>query len=184
MEWLYERTTDNSARYILGTVGINPLICFGINPSTAEPNALDPTVSNVYRMAVSNGYDSFIMLNVYPQRTTNPNSIHKIFLTELKTENERRIASLIDGKELTLWAAWGGLIKKRPYLMILLKSIIILPELRNCKWVTRGNLTKDGHPHHPLYVKKSVPFTPFDISRYVQSIDMSFKRYKEDTDSV
>ena len=66
MEWLYERTVDNSARFILGTVGSNPLICFGINPSTAEPSNLDPTVNYVSRLAVSNNYDSFVMLNVYP----------------------------------------------------------------------------------------------------------------------
>ncbi|MBI9050779.1 MAG: DUF1643 domain-containing protein [Anaerolineaceae bacterium] len=166
MKWLYTRTADNSARYILGTVGVNPLVCFGINPSTAEPNKLDPTVNYVSRLAISNGYDSFVMLNVYPQRSTNPNNLHKLFLPELKAENEQQIAALIDNKELTLWAAWGGLINKRPYLLTLVQSITLLPELQNCKWVARGNPTKDGHPHHPLYVKKDAPFTLFDISRY------------------
>lgn len=42
-QWLYEHNDDNSARYVLGTVGENPLVCFGVNPSTAEPNALDAT---------------------------------------------------------------------------------------------------------------------------------------------
>ena len=81
-------------------------------------------------------------------------------------ENERYIAALINGRERTLWAAWGGLIMKRPYLLMLAKSIISLPELQKCKWVSRGNPTKDGHPHHPLYVKKDAPFTPFDILQY------------------
>ena len=45
--WLYERTIDNAARFVLGTIGANPLICFGINPSTAEPGNLDPTVNYV-----------------------------------------------------------------------------------------------------------------------------------------
>ena len=165
-QWIYEQTDDNSSRYILGTVGNNPLICFGINPSTAEPNNLDPTVNRVRKMVDTNGYDSFVMVNIYPQRATNPNDLHKTFLPEIKTENERYIAALINGKERTLWAAWGGLIMKRPYLLMLAKSIISLPELQKCKWVSRGNQTKDGHPHHPLYVKKDTPFTPFNILQY------------------
>lgn len=166
MQWLYEHTTDNSARFILGTIGANPLICFGINPSTAEPGNLDPTIRYVSSIATSNGYDCFVMLNVYPQRAKDPNALHKTFLPEFKTENERQIAALISGRELTLWAAWGGLIGKRQYLVTLLQDIVFLPELQNCRWVSRGTPTKDGHPHHPLYVKKDCPFEPFDISRY------------------
>lgn len=167
-KWLYEHTTDNAARFVLGTIGANPLICFGINPSTAEPGNLDPTVNYVRRIATSNGYDGFVMLNVYPQRATDPNLLHKAFLPELKSLNELHIASLISSRELTLWAAWGGLIKKRPYLGALLQDIVSLPELQNCKWVSRGALTMGGHPHHPLYVKKECLFKPFDIQRYTQ----------------
>jgi len=166
MQWLYTHTPDNSARYILGTVGERPLICFGINPSTAEPNKLDPTVNLVRLQAEAQGYDSFIMLNVYPQRATNPKDLHKTYCPTLQTENERQIAALIDGNDHTLWAAWGGLINKRPYLIPLVQNIIALPELQNCNWVSRGQPTKDGHPHHPLYVKKAAPFEAFDISMY------------------
>ncbi len=77
-QWLYERTTDNYARFVLGTIGNNPLICFGINPSTAEPGNLDPTINYVSSIATSNGFDCFVMLNVYPQRATNPNSLLKL----------------------------------------------------------------------------------------------------------
>lgn len=170
MEWIYERTADNSARFILGTIGANPLICFGINPSTAEPNNLDPTVNYVRRIAAFNRFDSFVMLNVYPQRATNPNDLHKIFSPVLKSENERHIAALVGGNNLALWAAWGGLIIKRKYLITLLQSITTLPELQNCNWVARGNTTKCGHPHHPLYVKKEMPFVPFDIKRYKEGL--------------
>lgn len=165
-EWIYEKTNDNSARFILGTVGDHPLLCFGVNPSTAEPNKLDPTVNYVSRLAFSNGYDSFIMLNVYPQRATNPNHLHRECVPELKADNERHIAALIAGQKLTLWAAWGGLIEKRPYLAPLVQNIAHLPELQNCQWISRGRLTKGGHPHHPLYVKKDAPFEPFAISQY------------------
>lgn len=71
-EWLYEHSHNNRARYVLGTKGDNPLVCFGVNPGTAAPGALDPTLKSVERFANEHGYDSFIMLNLYPQRSTNP----------------------------------------------------------------------------------------------------------------
>jgi len=54
--WLYEKNSDNSARYILGEAGKKPLVCIGINPSTTEPNNLDRTLTNVKRISELNGY--------------------------------------------------------------------------------------------------------------------------------
>ena len=54
-------TPTPSTRYILGTRGEKPLICVGINPSTARPGALDPTLKSVERIARNSGFDSFIM---------------------------------------------------------------------------------------------------------------------------
>ena len=41
--WYYEPHTYQSYRYVLGRVGKHPLVCIGINPSTAQPGALDPS---------------------------------------------------------------------------------------------------------------------------------------------
>ena len=65
--WLYVPNTYGEYRYILGTRGERPLICVGVNPSTAAPGDLDPTLKSVERVALHNGYDSFIMFNVYAQ---------------------------------------------------------------------------------------------------------------------
>ena len=40
-KWLYVPNAYTEYRYILGTRGKNPLICIGINPSTAKPDDLD-----------------------------------------------------------------------------------------------------------------------------------------------
>ena len=66
--WYYEPHTYQPYRYVLGRVGTHPLVCIGINPSTAQPGALDPTLKSVERLAAANGFDSWIMFNVYPQR--------------------------------------------------------------------------------------------------------------------
>ena len=75
--WYYEPHTYQSYRYVLGRVGKHPLVCIGINPSTAQPGALDPTLKSVERLANANGFDSWIMFNVYPQRATDPNDMDK-----------------------------------------------------------------------------------------------------------
>jgi hypothetical protein len=164
--WLYERTVDNSARFVLGTIGDNPLVCFGVNPSTAEPHKLDRTIQSVSKVAVRNGYDSFIMLNVYPQRATDPNGLHSHVDPALKMENERQISALIRGSKLTLWAAWGALINKRRFLPLLLRDILDLPALAASEWVSRGAVSRDGHPHHPLYVKDTETLEPFSVAHY------------------
>ena len=59
-EWIYAPNFYSEYRYILGTRGKNPLICIGINPSTAQPGDLDNTLKSVQRIAHGNGFDSFI----------------------------------------------------------------------------------------------------------------------------
>ena len=61
--WLYVPNRYDEYRYILGTRGKRPVICVGINPSTAAPNDLDPTLKSAERIARANGYDSFLMFN-------------------------------------------------------------------------------------------------------------------------
>ena len=74
-KWLYAPNFYSEYRYILGTRGKNPLICGGINPSTAKPDALDNTLKSVQRIADGNGFDSFLMFNVYAQRATRPDDM-------------------------------------------------------------------------------------------------------------
>ena len=52
--WLFVPNQYDEYRYILGTRGENPLICYGINPSTAAPDALDNTLKSAERIALHN----------------------------------------------------------------------------------------------------------------------------------
>ena len=47
--WLYVPNTYADYRYLLGTRGMRPLICVGVNPSTAAPDHLDNTLKSVER---------------------------------------------------------------------------------------------------------------------------------------
>lgn len=167
-KWIYVTNPDNTARYLLGTRGQRTLVCFGINTSTAEPNKLDPTVNKVRNLALRNGYDSFMMMNVYPQRATDPNDLHLACDAQMKADNERHITQWIGGGNYDILAAWGNLIDKRPYLYPNLRDIAGLPALANCNWFCLGELTKGGHPRHPLYIRLDEVINPFDIKGYVQ----------------
>jgi len=168
-EWIYIKNKDNTSRYALGTIGENPLFCFGINPSSAEPKNLDNTVKAVERIAKHNGYDSWIMLNLYPQRATNPNDMHKECDECLLAENIKEISKLINKYENpTIWAAWGTLIEKRSYLKQCLSVILKELDDKKCNWITIGCRSKKGHPHHPLYLKVESSIKEFNIINYMK----------------
>ncbi len=175
-KWLYIPCRYSEYRYILGTKGKNPLICIGINPSTAEPDNLDNTLKSVERIALHNGYDSFIMFNVYPQRATNPDDMDPDFNEPMHTENMRAfeyiLSSYGDGHKPAIWAAWGTIIEKRPYLKDCVKDMIVRGERFGAKWYTVGARSKaKGHPHHPLYLKKDSGTELFeDVLQYLDSL--------------
>lgn len=168
-KWLFVPNKYDEYRYILGTRGENPLICYGINPSTAAPDALDNTLKSAERIALFNGFDSFIMLNVYAQRATNPDDMEKHFNAHLHEENKKAFEyalSLCNGERPTVWAAWGNIVEKRKYLNLCLREIIEVGNARNVRWVSAGKISVKGHPHHPLYLKKDSPLDEFDMESY------------------
>ena len=170
MDWLYEKNKNNTSRYVLGTVGHKPLVCIGINPSTAEPGKLDNTLASVERISLANGYDSWIMLNVYPQRSTDPNNLHELRDFTIDRDNMNAIRMILEEYKPTIWAAWGRIIHKRPYLMNSLYEIIGASKANGCRWVNAGPLLKDGHPHHPLYLKSTEQLRDFDADAYVKKV--------------
>ena len=166
--WLYVPNCYSEYRYILGTRGENPLICIGINPSTAAPDALDPTLQSVERIAHSNGYDSFLMFNVYAQRATRPDDMERQCNILLHEENRKAFRYLLSLSHTpAVWAAWGNIIMKRDYLMDCMRDFVADGEAVGAKWFTAGPLLKSGHPHHPLYLKRDTKLLEFDARTYV-----------------
>ena len=166
--WLYVPNRYSEYRYILGTRGERPLICMGINPSTAAPDALDPTLQSAQRIARSNGYDSFLMFNVYAQRATRPDDMERSCNPVLHGENRKAFQYLLSlSPAPALWAAWGNIIEKRGYLMDCLRDFAADAQAAGAAWFTAGPLLKSGHPHHPLYLKGTTPLQGFDISAYL-----------------
>ena len=168
-EWLYAPNFYSEYRYILGTRGKNPLICIGINPSTAEPGNLDNTLKSVDRIAKGNGFDSFIMFNVYAQRATNPDAMEKLCNPLLHKENLEAFRYVLSISEKpAVWAAWGAIIEKRPYLADCLQDMVAVGQEYGAAWYCAGAISKKGHPHHPLYLRKDEKLRLFDMDAYLR----------------
>lgn len=170
-KWVYLQSINKENRFVLGTQGNKTLVCCGVNPSFASPGNLDPTMKNVEAFAIANGYDSYLMINLYPMRATDPKKLHKDMDEQLVKENIEAIRSVLEVGYCDIWAAWGTLIKSRTYLKDCLLQIADLANTYNCKWYTIGNKTKEGHPHHPLYLSKNSTMEVFDIQEYLNKME-------------
>ena len=169
-KWIYENDSANAIRYVIGTRGNKPLLCFGVNPSTAEPDNLDRTLQSVERLSIGNGFDSWIMMNLYPQRATNPNNIHFEIDKDIRKKNLQHIKKILSLHETVIWAGWGTLIEKRNYLIQCLLDILNLSSAYNAKWVSIGKISKNGHPHHPLYLNANERTVTFAMENYIYKI--------------
>ena len=69
-----------------------------------------------------------------------------------------------------MWAAWGTLIEKRPYLPGMMRRMVAITQRYDIPWVTFGKRSKAGHPHHPLYLRKDETPQPFDVQAYLDEV--------------
>ena len=167
MSWIYYKSVDNKYRYAIGEIQDNPnklLFCFGVNPSTATPQKLDPTVKRIEKIAKEHGYDSWIILNLCAQRSTDPDEMKKTQSLLTHQENIKIIATLLNEyRECSdILFAYGDLIAKRKYLKNNLYDIV-----RVIKSITYSGgcyclgKTKSGNARHPLYQKTNTPFVSY-----------------------
>ena len=173
-KWLYVPDFYTEYRYILGTRGQNPLICIGVNPSTAAPDDLDNTLKSVSRIAEGNGFDSWIMFNVYAQRATRPEDMDRELNQVLHRANmaafEYILQNVAQGLRPAVWAAWGTIIEKRPYLPGCVRDIVALGRRYDARWLCAGKRSAKGHPHHPLYLRKDERTVEFDVEQYLEGL--------------
>lgn len=129
-----------------------PRVCFVmLNPSTADAEKLDPTVTRCVNYAKEWGYGSLIVVNCSAFRATDPKEMleHKCSLETL-VSNTRAISDSILDSDLCV-GAWGN---DAP--MEFLKWMVdTFPFFRSLA------INKSGHPVHPLYQKADLPPTPY-----------------------
>ena len=156
--WVYDG--DDKVRYVLGKPGKNNLLVIGVNPSTAKPGALDPTMRKVVKISDANGYDGFIMVNLYPQRATKPAGMKED--SDLIEKNIAQIKAICEKYDIkNAWCAWGNVIDifgKDSFLHKSWGKIKTLLEDNNITAWHYDKLTNAGNPRHPLYVANGREF--------------------------
>lgn len=158
---------NDKVRYVLRKDGDRPLVVIGINPSTANDDRPDATMTRVLGIAERNGYDSFVMLNVYPQRTTNPASLSREFDPAIHEENLRQIKNALSGIDRSdVLLAFGDNIGIRPYLKNCLRDIVAVIAGHSPHWLQLGTPTSNGNPRHPLFGCNR-PLEDFDMDGYL-----------------
>lgn len=161
---------EKTHRYVLASRCAKPLVVIGVNPSTANEKYPDPTVRKVMGFAELNNYDGFVMLNLYAQRSTNFKGVHNKRDEILHQNNLDAIREFFKTyAELDVLVAWGNLISKRNYLLDCFRDIanVLQEQERKISWKQIGELTKSGHPRHPLYARYDFGLKIFDIDSYL-----------------
>lgn len=122
-------------------------VFIGLNPSTADETVNDPTVNRCMNYAMSWGYGSLIMLNLFAYRSTDPKKLY-IIDNPIGHCNLSTIISFCKNADIVI-AAWG---KHGKHLHADTDTLSVL---KNICDVYCLRINKDGTPIHPLYQKKT-----------------------------
>lgn len=131
-----------------------PLIVVGLNPSTADEDSDDPTIRKCVKFGKSWGYGGLLMLNAYAFKATNPTDLWLVKYPVGPDNDEWLIRAPFMYPESIVLAAWGTNIKPEREAEVV---ELLPPDRLKCL-----EITKNGHPKHPLYVKDITQ--PIDFS--------------------
>lgn len=120
----------------------------GLNPSTADESQLDPTLTRIRAFSEREGYDGFLMTNLFGFRATDPQDMVRA-RDPVGPDNDAALLTAARRCDQVV-AAWGahGVHQERARAVAQLFA-------RHKLWCL--GTTKDGHPRHPLYIKGDQP---------------------------
>lgn len=123
-----------------------------LNPSTADENVLDPTVTRCVGFARDWGFSGLVIANIFAFRATNPKELYRT-IAPVGPENDGAIlaAALQSGCVVCAWGTHG----EHMHRAATVKNLLAAYEP-----VCLG-VTKDGHPKHPLYLRRDTQRRPF-----------------------
>lgn len=147
-----EKTGDDQGdyRFAIEQKGEKMLFVIGLNPSTANENIADRTMTRVLSFVAKAECDGFVMLNLSSQRQTN-----RSLLPQQQDEERHQQALQVIQKlaekypNASVLLAFGNPIVERKYFRENLSDIIKV--LGNRNYLQIGKLTAKGYPRHPLY---------------------------------
>ena len=160
---IYTSAKRDTWRFTLGKKGTKPLFIIGLNPSTATRDKSDTTVTKVERVAARNGYEGFVMLNLYPIRATDFRRLPSTVNRAAFDANLDQIDQVVrNTRKPTVWAAWGDDVTYHAYFLDARNELVRRLAEYGVRWIRFGNLTAAGHPRHPSRLNYAWSFKPFD----------------------
>ena len=115
------------------------------------------------------------MFNVYAQRATRPDDMDRTLNAQLHQANMAAFRYVLShvgaGHRPAVWAAWGTIIEKRPYLSDCVRDMAAIGEEYGARWLCAGKCSNKGHPHHPLYLRKDEQVRDFDLPAYLDTLN-------------
>lgn len=142
-------------RYVLwrewDRLGPSYAMFVGLNPSTADETEDDPTIRRCVDYAKRWGYGALCMTNLFAYRATDRDLL-KGYPSPIGADNDRWLVESAKSAAVVV-AAWGidgvHLQRDQAVIRLLGRKLVCLSK------------TKDGHPGHPLYLKKNLTPIPF-----------------------
>ena len=153
---------DRTYRYVLhhncsNRLDANPkrIAWIGLNPSTADELALDPTLEAVRRYSIRWGFAEIVMLNLFAYRATYPHELKRA-PDSIGPDNDRYLLQEVQAANLVIacWGNHGSFLRRDEQVLSLLAGVAFKCLSKN----------KDGSPHHPLYLRPDIQPQPFNIA--------------------
>ena len=146
---------DKIYRYTLSRTwdSTKPTVLFiGLNPSIADENIDDPTITRCINFAKDWVYGTLLMANLFAFRSTYPKEIYLID-DPIGKDNDHYILECVKQSDLII-ACWGnnGTYMDREK---------IIKELVPNLYCLQKN--KNGTPHHPLRLPRDINPIPFNF---------------------
>lgn len=114
------------------------------NPSTADAEVLDRTISRCVNFAIRENCGALLVLNVFSLRSPYPNDVRAAGHEAIGPENDETISAELEKAEGPVIAAWGGFRWAR-------ERIEAVREIIGERQILCLGLNNDGTPCHPLY---------------------------------
>lgn len=133
-----------------------------LNPSTADENALDPTLRRVRTWSEGWGFRYITIVNLFAYRATKPASLLRV-PDPIGPDNDREIREAVDASEEVV-LAWGGV---APRLRARARQVEeLLESIDRLEGAQCLGTTQTGEPRHPLYLPGGTSpedYTPWQL---------------------
>lgn len=138
--------------------GESRLMWVMLNPSTADETTDDPTIRRCIGFSQREGFAGLRVVNLSDVRATDPDALAEVTLPRGPDYFVGLYEALAETSGPVV-AAWGA----HQMAATLAPGFLDWFPYPGRPLVCLGT-TKDGHPRHPLYVRKDAPLVPFEAA--------------------